>query len=295
MDQSDLDPGTLPVDASDELYRLIADTIPQIIWSARADGSGEFHNARASEYYGIDASQLAGIGWQAVVHPDDLPGCLASWNKAVADGTPFSFEYRLRRKDGAWRWHLSKGLPLRDRHGNIVRWFGTATDIEEHKRDTERLEAQVQERSAALRASGMRYRQLIEVAPEAIFVHSDERVVLANPAMVLMFGAKNAEQLIGRKVLELVAPGSRQMVAERIRQLYEAPQSVPLAEFEYLRLDGTPFSVEATAISFSYAGRPAAQVVARDITLRKAAERALRESDQRFRALTELSSDWYWE
>src|SRR6185503_20996357 len=113
-----------------------------------------------------------------------------------------------------------------------------------------------------LRESGERYRQLIDVAPDAIFVHSDERIVLVNPAMVRMFGAESAAQLIGREVLDLIAPGSRELVRQRIRQLYETPQSVPLTEVEYVRFDGTLFSVEATAVSFSYAGRPAAQVVA---------------------------------
>ena len=148
---------------------------------------------------------------------------------------------------------------------------------------------------AMLRESGARYRQLIEVAPVAIFVHSDWRIVLANPAMVKLFRAERADQLVGREVLDLLAPGCRELVRERIRHLYETPQSVPLAELEYVGLEGTHFSAETTAVSFTYAGRPAAQVVARDITDRKAAERALRASERRFRALTELSSDWYWE
>jgi PAS domain S-box-containing protein len=89
MDQSDFDPGSLAVEATDEVYRLIADTIPQIVWSARSDGSGEFHNARASEYYGIDASRLAGMGWQAMVHPDDLRAA-SILEQRRSRGSPFS-------------------------------------------------------------------------------------------------------------------------------------------------------------------------------------------------------------
>jgi len=148
---------------------------------------------------------------------------------------------------------------------------------------------------AMLCESGERYRQLIGVAPVAIFVHSEGRIVLANPAMVALFRARDAGQLLGRDVLDLIAPGSRELVRARIEQLYGTLQSVPLVEVECVRLDGSRFHAEVTAASFLYAGRPAAQVVARDITDRKAAERALRESEQRFRALTELSSDWYWE
>ncbi len=148
---------------------------------------------------------------------------------------------------------------------------------------------------ASLESAEQRYRKLIEIAPDAIFVHADWRVALVNPAMLRLFRAARPDQLLGRDVLELVAPVSRDAVRERIRRLYEWPQSVPLTEVEYLRIDGTRFRAEVTAVSFTFDGRPGVQVVVRDITERKAAEQALRRSEERFRSLTALSSDWYWE
>ncbi|MDH4326701.1 MAG: EAL domain-containing protein, partial [Betaproteobacteria bacterium] len=148
---------------------------------------------------------------------------------------------------------------------------------------------------ASLESAELRYRKLIEIASDAIFVHSDWRIVLVNPAMLRLFRAERRDQLLGHDVLELIAPASRALARERIRRLYEVPQALPLTEVEYLRADGTLFSGEVTAVSFTLEGRPAMQVVARDITERKAAELALRRSEERFRSLTELSSDWYWE
>ncbi len=148
---------------------------------------------------------------------------------------------------------------------------------------------------ASLESAEQRYRQLIEIAPDAIFVHADWRIVLVNPAMLRLFRAERPDQLLGHEVLELIAPRSREQVRERIRLMYERQQPVPLADVEYLRTDGTLFSAEVTAVSFTYDGRPAAQVLARDVTDRKNAQFALLESEARFRSLTELSSDWYWE
>ncbi len=148
---------------------------------------------------------------------------------------------------------------------------------------------------ASLESAEQRYRKLIDIAQDAIFVHADWRIVLVNPAMLRLFRVERADLLLGRDVLELIAPTSREIVRERIRRLYESPQAVPFREVEYLRNDGTPFRGEVTAVSFTFDGRPAVQVMVRDITERKAAELALRRSEERFRSLTELSSDWYWE
>jgi len=148
---------------------------------------------------------------------------------------------------------------------------------------------------ASLESAEQRYRKLVDIAPDAIFVHADWRIALVNPAMLRLFRALRPDQLLGRDVLELIAPESREAVRERIRRLYESAQSVRLTEVEYLRCDGTLFRGEVSAVSFTFDGRPAVQVVARDVTERKNAELALRRSEERFRSLTELSSDWYWE
>jgi diguanylate cyclase (GGDEF)-like protein/PAS domain S-box-containing protein len=149
--------------------------------------------------------------------------------------------------------------------------------------------------AAPLSDSEERYRKLIELSPDAIFIHCDWRVVEVNQAMLRLFQVERAEQLLGREVIELVAPESREVVRGRIARLYGDQVPAPPTEIEFLRGDGSRFGAEATASPLIYAGKPGAQVLARDITRRKQAEQALREREERFRDLTELSNDWYWE
>ncbi len=145
-----------PEDAAG-LYRLIAETIPHMVWTARADGALDFFNRRCHEYTGFDAGTLAGWGWKEVVHPHDWERCLASWTRALQTGERYEIEYRLRRFDGAFRWHHGSAVPMRDGAGRPLRWFGTCTDIEAEVRSAQILESMVEERSSALLEQARRY------------------------------------------------------------------------------------------------------------------------------------------
>jgi len=119
---------------SERELRDVIDTIPAAVWSALPDGSNTYANKRFVEYLGLSAEQTAGSGWQAAMHPDDLERHAGKWMEAVATGKLHENESRYRRSDGQYRWHLDRGVPLRDEHGNIVKWYGVATDIEDRKR-----------------------------------------------------------------------------------------------------------------------------------------------------------------
>src|SRR4029077_12589705 len=124
---------------SEKELRDVIDTIPAIVWSALPEGSNAYVNRRFIEYSGMSAEQSAGSGWQAAIHPDDLERHAGKWMEAVATGKPLENEVRFRRSDGQYRCHLDRGVPLRDEDGNIVRWYGVVTDIEDRKRAEEAL------------------------------------------------------------------------------------------------------------------------------------------------------------
>jgi len=120
-------------------FRLAVDTIPELFWICLSDGHVDFLNQRWREYTGLTLEEASGWGWQAAVHPDDLPGLVDYWRSVLASGKMGETEARLRRYDGEYHWFLFRAVPLYDESGSIVKWYGTNTDIEERKRAEEAL------------------------------------------------------------------------------------------------------------------------------------------------------------
>ena len=116
--------------------RLIIDTIPGLIWSAFPDGSVDFANRRWLEYTGLSLEDARGWGWASAVHPEDAAR-LEEWRQDLTTGQPIESEFRLRRADGEYRSVLTRAMSLRDELGNIIKWYGTSTDIEQLKRAEE--------------------------------------------------------------------------------------------------------------------------------------------------------------
>jgi PAS domain S-box-containing protein len=122
----------------EERLRLIIDTIPTIVWRKLPDGSADFLNRNFREYTGLSLEDGLGWGWMNnVFHPDDR--LMEDWRAALAAGKPFEKEARLRRADGQYRWFLIRAVPLRDERGNVVKWYGTTSDIEDRKRAEDRV------------------------------------------------------------------------------------------------------------------------------------------------------------
>jgi PAS domain S-box-containing protein len=120
---------------SQDRLRLVIDTIPGMVWSALPDGTVDFVNQRWVEYHGLSWEDLGRQGgFASVIHPDDVVWSIDNWNAALAAGKPTEGEIRVRGADGEYRWFLARAVPLHDELGNIVKWYGTITDIEDRKR-----------------------------------------------------------------------------------------------------------------------------------------------------------------
>lgn len=142
---------------SEERFRQLADSMPQIVWASRPDGTLDYFNRKWYELTGAAEGQSGDESWLPILHPDDRQKCLDLWYESVRTGKPYQIEYRFKFPNrGEYRWHLGRALPVRDEAGNIVRWYGTSTDIHDAK-----------EVEAALRETEQRQRTLVEALREA--------------------------------------------------------------------------------------------------------------------------------
>jgi PAS domain S-box-containing protein len=119
---------------SEARFRQLADSMPQMVWTARPNGSIDYFNERRYEFTGFGRAAYGDASWKRILHPEDLQRTRDTWYAAVCSGEPYNVECRFRdRRENRWRWFIGRALPVRDAAGKVVRWFGTSTDIDDQK------------------------------------------------------------------------------------------------------------------------------------------------------------------
>ena len=217
-------------------------------------------NEAFSRLCGWSVKEIEGFSIPALYAPEDRETVMR--NIEIVDSTGFSsYQARMLRKDGTTIPVQMDVVSVRGEDGRLIYRIATVQDI------TERLESQ-----RALRESEARFRSVVESAPDAIFIQTGGCLTYLNHSTITLLGATKAEELLGRRVIDMIHPDYRTQVIERVRQVNESQQPVPALEERFLRLDGSEVPVEVTAVPFVFAGQRGALVFLRDITRRKKVE-----------------------
>ncbi len=233
---------------SEQRFRFVTEAIPQQVWTARADGALDYFNQRVLDYFERTLDEMIGWGWQSVLHPDDLPGCIERWSHSLSTGELYEIEFRLLcAQSGTYRWHIGRALPMYDEEGRVVSWFGTNTDIDDRKQAQEEL--QRQHNKAQLFAEiSLKIRQSLQI--EEILqttVKEVQRILQADRVLIYRLRPDGT----GSSVAEAVVPGwqsvlghifSAEVFPQEYHQLYSRGRIRAIEDVETSQI--TPCMVE---------------------------------------------------
>jgi formate hydrogenlyase transcriptional activator len=207
---------------SETNLRRVIDTIPTLAWCNSPDGPNEFLNKRWHEYTGRSHEESTGWGWQAAFHSEDVPPVMKKWRELLASGEPGEIEARLRRHDGVYRWFLIRVEPFRDERGQLLRWYGTSTDIDALKQTEEKLREDEQE-----------LRRITDAIPQAI--------VVLDPSGAPVYANQTTLDYAGLTPEDILAPRFRE-------RLFHSDDLERFREERRAALDrGVPFEAELRA------------------------------------------------
>jgi PAS domain S-box-containing protein len=232
--------------ASIQRYRNLADAIPNIVWTARADGTLDYFNQRWYDFTGLSEADSKRDGWQAVLHEDDLARDMREWEEARRTGIPVKIESRLRQYDGSYRWHMIQALPEIDEHGAIIAWLGTCTDIDDRIRTEQELQAatnQLRDRNQVIEAEvALRTREL---ATQKRLV---ERIVDTAPAGIAFVDNQMTCRVVNSEFVRLTGIPGKDLIDQPASQIFsrcpELPQPFLDGVFNFqepFRVIGFPF------------------------------------------------------
>lgn len=256
---------------SEALFRRLAEAMPNHVWTATPDGMLDWFNTRVYDYSGANPGELDGQQWASIVHPEDVPGAAATWAACLQSGKDYEVEFRLRRADGAFRWHIARAVPLRDKDGRIERWIGTNTDIDEQKRVQQALHESETRLSLAIGAGQLAVWEL----------DADPLHVTPSVALNRMYGFADDATPTATEYQSRYAPGEADRLAKLGAEAMARGETALEAEVRHILPGGVEkwFLIRAEIVE---GGRRALGVVI-DVTERKRVEAQLSESERRFR------------
>lgn len=219
---------------SEEYLRQLAETIPQLVWITRPDGYHEFYNKRWYEFTRLTHEESIGKGWSTLLHPDDVERSWKTWEHCLKTGEQYEIEYRFKDvRTGEYRWFLGRALPVRDSDGDIIKWFGTCTDIHEQKKTLEELERSQKQFSALFSSS------VIGV----LYCDLKGKIFNANDAFLDMIGYSRQELENGKIYWDKLTPSEFKESDQFATQALMKTGVAPAWEKEYIRKDGSQIPV----------------------------------------------------
>ena len=222
---------------SEQKFRLLANSMPQHIWTSDTEGNLNYFNQSVYDFSGLTPEEINKDGWIQIVHPEDRDGNVSAWTKSVTTGEPFLFEHRFRRHDGEYRWQLSRAIPQKDAHGNIQMWVGTSTDIQDQKIFTNQLEKEVKERTAELEQKNIDLEKINKELQSFAYISSHD---LQEPLRKIQ---TFASRILEKEYENLSDNGKDQFV--RMRKAAERMQTLidDLLAYSHTNIDERKFEV----------------------------------------------------